>query len=70
MMTNYNCENENFENFQMEINKKSPKSLNKHDIFLISLLCFSNLLLGGVYSFIAPFFPSEVSIKYKFFYYH
>lgn len=63
MMANNNCENGNFENSELEIDKKSPKSLNKHDIFLISLLCFSNLLLGGVYSFIAPFFPSEVSRK-------
>lgn len=71
----YENENENdenkkigegrYENFQMEI-KKTPRSLHKHDIFLISLLCFSNFLLGSAYSLIAPFFPTEVSSKSKY----
>ena len=62
---NIKIEERKYENFEMEI-KKTPRSLNKHDIFLISLLCFSNFLIGSAYSLIAPFFPTEVSSKSKY----
>lgn len=62
---NRRIEDGKYETFEMEI-KKTPRSLNKHDIFLISLLCFSNFLLGSAYSLIAPFFPTEVSLKSKY----